>query len=617
VSSVPLPVELSVVNVTGTYIDFNGVPVAGVVRFEARVPVLLAPDSEVVLVPVIKEAVLDGAGHFELQLPSTSDPDVNPHTGWGYRVEERWPEGRIFYMLVPADQGPVDISQYSPITDYTELALGPRGIQGPPGDLGPSAQSGYFSPPTIDNDVTSVRIVSGWGVRANGTAYYDPLGADEGEAAILGWNARGVLVLRKAGALEDPTYLPKVYHAVSLAAQLALPAVQGDFCMRDDEGQSYILERAPASLYGNWSAIGASSVSAFDAPSSQVGDVQVTVGVPSLSVDITSNWGLTDTGIYYYDDQGAAATEAALLVPDPDGNGFSLFRPGGPWVSEDQRVAGLATQSAAPGVPASQVRQVLEGLRRTTPRNVSQNYTLALSDVGQFLFNNSVTPFTYIVPADTAAAFAVGDWVDVAQWSTGAVTVQADSGVLIVANGVSSNANFVLPARYSAFRLMKAGANTWLVYNLTGIPALPYAQLRQIVAQTGLTTNAWVDLSFTTEDYDSHNGHDNAIVNTRWTCPVGQAGVFAVQGIASFANPAALSVFAVRLAKNGAEVAPGQTHTKLDTGPQLITPRMFVTLAAGDYVTTQATASQTSWATSVGGVNNTGVGSGMTVERVR
>lgn len=83
-------------------------------------------------------------------------------------------------------------------------------------------------------------------------AYFDPNGADPSEAAILGWNSRGELVLRRTGTLADPYYMPAVLDAASDAAMLALPAKQGDFARRTDQNQTYILKTNDPTVLANW-----------------------------------------------------------------------------------------------------------------------------------------------------------------------------------------------------------------------------------------------------------------------------------------------------------------------------------------------------------------------------
>ena len=177
----------------------------------------------------------------------------------------------------------------------------PRGDKGDQGDQGPIGQS-YGGGFTVDGDIADgvieTRIESPWGLRDNGTAYYDPDGALPAEAALLmpdpftgGWalfrpgqptatlnadrfrqlltqyglavdqvGAPGGVATLDAGGKIPAAQLPALaitstFPVASQAAMLALTAQVGDVAIRADGAGSFILAAEPASTLANWLAL--------------------------------------------------------------------------------------------------------------------------------------------------------------------------------------------------------------------------------------------------------------------------------------------------------------------------------------------------------------------------
>jgi hypothetical protein len=87
-----IPGNLSLVTVTGTYIDITGDPIAGQVKFTPRA-VLRNTSSNVILVNSTIVVTLDANGAFSQQLVATNDPDASP-IDFSYFVEEAFVGGR-------------------------------------------------------------------------------------------------------------------------------------------------------------------------------------------------------------------------------------------------------------------------------------------------------------------------------------------------------------------------------------------------------------------------------------------------------------------------------------------------------------------------------------------
>lgn len=107
-----IPGNLSLVTVTGTYIDITGEPIAGQVKFTPRA-VLRNTSSNVILVNSTIVVTLDANGAFSQQLVATNDPDASP-VDFSYFVEEAFVGGRQFDILLPLATATVDLADVSP-----------------------------------------------------------------------------------------------------------------------------------------------------------------------------------------------------------------------------------------------------------------------------------------------------------------------------------------------------------------------------------------------------------------------------------------------------------------------------------------------------------------------
>jgi hypothetical protein len=107
-----IPANLSLVTVTGTYIDISGVPIAGQVKFTPRA-VLRNTSSNVILVNSTIVVTLDSNGSFSQQLVATDDGDASP-IDFTYFVEEAFVGGRQFDILLPASVVTIDLADVSP-----------------------------------------------------------------------------------------------------------------------------------------------------------------------------------------------------------------------------------------------------------------------------------------------------------------------------------------------------------------------------------------------------------------------------------------------------------------------------------------------------------------------
>ena len=108
-----LPSNLTLVEVTGRFLDQNGSPVRGTVTFTPNVFLLDAGESVVVTDSQVT-VTLDSTGSFAVDLSTTNDPDVTPN-GWVWTLTPNFDGFQSFSFELPANLAPtVDITVLSP-----------------------------------------------------------------------------------------------------------------------------------------------------------------------------------------------------------------------------------------------------------------------------------------------------------------------------------------------------------------------------------------------------------------------------------------------------------------------------------------------------------------------
>lgn len=112
-----IPGNLSQRTVVGTYVDFEGNPIAGQIRF--TLPFTLTDAGAGTFIVKSAETVtLDGTGSFSIEVPVTNDVDVTP-TNYLYTVDELFPNGRTFTISLPAGST-VNIATLAPTDTFTQ-----------------------------------------------------------------------------------------------------------------------------------------------------------------------------------------------------------------------------------------------------------------------------------------------------------------------------------------------------------------------------------------------------------------------------------------------------------------------------------------------------------------
>lgn len=119
-----LGANLSTVNVTGKYIDFEGNPIEGQIRFTLSGVLRNGIDDQIVAPSSI--VVPLNQGSFTVTLPATNDPDIVPNP-FEYMVEESFPGGRTYSISLPYNTvGTLNLNDISPspiISEYFSSAV--------------------------------------------------------------------------------------------------------------------------------------------------------------------------------------------------------------------------------------------------------------------------------------------------------------------------------------------------------------------------------------------------------------------------------------------------------------------------------------------------------------
>jgi len=104
--------NLTTVTVTGSYVDFEGNPIQGQVRFSIGEVLRNGTDDQMVAPSSV--VVPLSSGSFSVLLPATNDPDVVPNP-FVYTVEESFPNGRTYEITIPyTTVGSLDLADISP-----------------------------------------------------------------------------------------------------------------------------------------------------------------------------------------------------------------------------------------------------------------------------------------------------------------------------------------------------------------------------------------------------------------------------------------------------------------------------------------------------------------------
>ena len=90
--------------------------------------------------------------------------------------------------------------------------------------------------------------------------------------------------------------------------------------------------------------------------------------------------------------------------------------------------------------------------------NSPDTYTLVLADAGKLIRCTKGTSMSIIVPLNSAAAYSVGQRIDIMQYGAGQVTISGDTGVTVRATPTNK-----LRSTYSTASIIKIATDEWVL----------------------------------------------------------------------------------------------------------------------------------------------------------
>jgi flagellin-like hook-associated protein FlgL len=109
--------NLSTITIAGQYVDIEGNPIAGQVKFTPRATLKDTAADQIIVARTVF-ATLDTNGAFSVTIPATDDTSVDP-INFTYLVEEAFTGGRTFDITVPAAGGTINLADVVPSVSST------------------------------------------------------------------------------------------------------------------------------------------------------------------------------------------------------------------------------------------------------------------------------------------------------------------------------------------------------------------------------------------------------------------------------------------------------------------------------------------------------------------
>ncbi len=147
-----LPVNITLITLTGQYLDFKGDPILGQVKIYPSQVLIDAAADRIIIPTVITEDLVNGS--FSFTVPITNDPDVSP-LNYNYLFEESFEGGRTYLIQLPSSLGAsVDISDLRTDQNVIEY-IQPVAYQvWPPIRTRTEDQEDYYSQATVPTTST-------------------------------------------------------------------------------------------------------------------------------------------------------------------------------------------------------------------------------------------------------------------------------------------------------------------------------------------------------------------------------------------------------------------------------------------------------------------------------
>lgn len=147
-----LPGNITLITLTGQYLDFKGDPILGQVKIYPSQVLIDAAADRIIIPTVITTDLVSGS--FSIQVPVTNDPDVSP-LNYNYLFEESFEGGRTYLIQLPSSLGAsVDISDLRTDQALVEY-IQPVAYQlWPPLKTRTEAQETYYAAATVPTTST-------------------------------------------------------------------------------------------------------------------------------------------------------------------------------------------------------------------------------------------------------------------------------------------------------------------------------------------------------------------------------------------------------------------------------------------------------------------------------
>ncbi|MFE3591955.1 hypothetical protein ACFXOY_31130 [Streptomyces niveus] len=365
-----LPASIPTVVVHGRYLGPDGRTLGGTVTFSA--PALLTfPDADVFVAgPVV--AQLDENGHFEVRLPATDAPNMQP-SGWSYIVKENLAGvvgGRTFSVLLPKAVTDVDLADVAPADPTTPNYVPVAGSQIFTGTAAPASALGRDGDFFTQYDTRTLLGIT--------------------STTVTMWTRAAGVWVKVGDAIRGAAWY------VSTTSTPSTDTKPGDFLLRSDTGD--VWQRGAsgwgnpvASLKGPKGDTGATGTTGAQGVKGDTGAASTVAGPKGDKGDVGATGATGATGSQGpKGDQGepgkdgtGAGTVSAVNGVQPNGAGNVTLLPSdvGSIPVADKGVAnGVATLDGTGKVPAGQL-SIPSGVVTTVNGKGGPTVTLAAADV--------------------------------------------------------------------------------------------------------------------------------------------------------------------------------------------------------------------------------------------
>jgi hypothetical protein len=112
---------------TGRFVDILGQPIQGYITLTPSAAAVLDSLNNVVVLPATRKVTLDATGAFDVVIPATDDPDMNP-TNFTYTVQEVVHGGRSYSINAPMNKTQ-DLADIAPVPSSNGVTI----VRGEPG----------------------------------------------------------------------------------------------------------------------------------------------------------------------------------------------------------------------------------------------------------------------------------------------------------------------------------------------------------------------------------------------------------------------------------------------------------------------------------------------------